>query len=199
MNSMLLFLAFMGWKWWQKKQLEDETQAGPGEGKYNRNDFLGREQEISEKYRNLEQWACIAHVKSKVYKISTWAVLAIIYHESKGNRRALGKALEIGLMQIITKWHCTEKGACNAYYAEDLWIGSNNIDCGCRILKRYFKAVGKNEDRMIMAYNVGPDLEPRNKALAYLHKVKAHKHALRFWWEIQDFGTAIGPMIRLIK
>ena len=84
--------------------------------------------------------------------IDTKLIEAMIAIESAGNTRAIGKAGEIGLLQVTAKYHLKR---CNLKSANQLFEPHHNINCGTEVLKHYLKHSNNNIREALARYNGG--------------------------------------------
>jgi len=86
---------------------------------------------------------------SKRYNIDHKYIIAIIDVESNGNHRAVGKSNDLGLMQVIPKYHYKNKNK------NDLFIPEINIKVGCGYLRDCLNKAGGKKWLASIYYNAG--------------------------------------------
>ena len=103
-----------------------------------------------------DQWGYLTSIAALKYGIDEKVIIGTIGAESNGNQKAVGKAGEIGLMQLLPVG-----GALDDYRAENRFYGDPfqpqiNIDIGAWYLSR-IQAAFPLEDWLdkIQAYNTG--------------------------------------------
>jgi len=129
---------------------------------------------FSLKQKQLLNTAVLDYVKklSKMHQVPERYIAAIILTESGGDPDLIGVDGEIGLMQIYEPTFNDFNKRHNFNFSfEDLSAMPYNIFVGTLIFKEYWKKQNYDLFDGIMSYNVGTDLKPRNKAIAYLNKV----------------------------
>jgi len=99
-------------------------------------------------------------------------IAAIVLTESGGDVHASGSSGEAGLMQIMpsTFEKLNKKYGFNFNF-DDLYAMTPNIYTGITLFKDNLKTLNYDFFDAIMAYNVGTDLKPKDKAIKYLNKV----------------------------
>lgn len=99
-------------------------------------------------------------------------IAAIVITESSGNPNTTGSLNEIGLMQIYKPTFDWLNGMYHFNFGySDLYAIQPNIYVGVLLFKHNLKTLNYDFFDSIMAYNVGTDLKPRDKAIIYLNKV----------------------------
>lgn len=109
---------------------------------------------ISPKERSLHT---IIHLAAKKYALSPLLIEAVIKTESDFNMWAERyephvKASSVGLMQVMT-FNAT-KSPCNLTHHSELFIPSQNVDCGSALLKEALNSTKSLQDALIV-YNGG--------------------------------------------
>ncbi len=126
---------------------------------------------------------------SEQYALDPYFVSAVICAESGFDKTAVSKKGAMGLMQIMpdTGAWAAEKIGISEYSADSLLEPDTNIRIGCWYFSYLSEMFGGDEDKMIAAYNAGPNnvLEwagdgkltdiPFKQTKDYLAKVKRNK------------------------
>jgi soluble lytic murein transglycosylase-like protein len=119
----------------------------------------------------IEEW--MARASSK-YKIPLPLVRAVVHAESNFDRFAVSSKGASGLMQLMP-------GTAREMYVRDIFDVKDNIDGGVRYLRVLANEFGGQMEKIIAAYNAGPEavhryddnVPPYEETQAYVRKVLA--------------------------
>ena len=119
----------------------------------------------------IEEWMARASAK---YKIPLPLVRAVVHAESNFDRFAVSSKGASGLMQLMP-------GTAREMYVRDIFDVKDNIDGGVRYLRVLANEFGGQMEKIIAAYNAGPDavhrfddnVPPYEETQAYVRKVLA--------------------------
>ena len=119
----------------------------------------------------IEEWMTRA---SEKYKIPLPLVRAVVHVESNYDRFAISAKGASGLMQLMP-------GTAREMYVHDIFDVQENIDGGVRYLRVLANEFGGQMEKIIAAYNAGPDavrrydgnVPPYEETQAYVRKVLA--------------------------
>jgi soluble lytic murein transglycosylase-like protein len=132
----------------------------------------------------IEEWMRVAAAK---YKIPLPLVRAVVHAESNYDRFAVSSRGAKGLMQLMP-------GTARDMYVHDIFDVKENIDGGVRYLRVLANEFGGQMEKIVAAYNAGPDavhrfedsVPPYEETQAYVRKVLA----LYFKYKDQEQATA---------
>ena len=106
------------------------------------------------------------------YDLEPELVMGVIKVESSFNPKTRSRVGAAGLMQVMAR--TGERMKCDS----DLYDPESNVDCGCRVLRRYLDLYDGNPVYALSAYNAGPgNANPSSKGrylpfnFAYVEKV----------------------------
>lgn len=93
---------------------------------------------------------------SNIHKVDPFLVGSLIYYESNFNTQAVSSAKAMGLMQLL---HSTANYVSldEKISKQDLHIPERNLKLGIAYLQYLSKLFNKDLDKMLMAYNWGPN------------------------------------------
>jgi soluble lytic murein transglycosylase-like protein len=119
----------------------------------------------------IEEWMARASAK---YKIPLPLVRAVVHAESNFDRFAVSSKGASGLMQLMP-------GTAREMYVRDIFDVKDNIDGGVRYLRVLANEFGGQMEKIIAAYNAGPEavhrfddnVPPYEETQAYVRKVLA--------------------------
>jgi soluble lytic murein transglycosylase-like protein len=119
----------------------------------------------------IEEWMARAATK---YKIPLPLVRAVVHAESNFDRFAVSSKGASGLMQLMP-------GTAREMYVRDIFDVKDNIDGGVRYLRVLANEFGGQMEKIIAAYNAGPDavhrfddnVPPYEETQTYVRKVLA--------------------------
>lgn len=119
----------------------------------------------------IEEWMARASAK---YKIPLPLVRAVVHAESNFDRFAVSSKGASGLMQLMP-------GTARDMYVHDIFDVKDNIDGGVRYLRVLANEFGGQMEKIIAAYNAGPEavhryddnVPPYEETQAYVRKVLA--------------------------
>jgi soluble lytic murein transglycosylase-like protein len=119
----------------------------------------------------IEEWMARAAAK---YKIPLPLVRAVVHAESNFDRFAVSSKGASGLMQLMP-------GTAREMYVRDIFDVKDNIDGGVRYLRVLANEFGGQMEKIIAAYNAGPDavhrfddnVPPYEETQTYVRKVLA--------------------------
>jgi hypothetical protein len=119
----------------------------------------------------IEEWIARASAK---YNIPLPLVRAVMHAESNFDRFAVSTKGASGLMQLMP-------GTARAMYVRDIFDVKENIEGGVRYLRVLANEFGGQMEKIIAAYNAGPDavrrfdgnIPPYDETQAYVRKVLA--------------------------
>lgn len=125
------------------------------------------------------KWEPLAR-KYSAYGVDKNLILAVIAQESSGNRDALGKAGEIGLMQIL-KPAMTDVNQMFGYSYDfvELWTPEKNINVGSKYLGLMMSQT-ENVTRALQSYNAGATTVKNNPnaSIDYARSVLKYKDTI---------------------
>jgi soluble lytic murein transglycosylase-like protein len=132
----------------------------------------------------IEEWMARASTK---YKIPLPLVRAVVHAESNFDRFAVSSKGASGLMQLMP-------GTAREMYVRDIFDVKDNIDGGVRYLRVLANEFGGQMEKIIAAYNAGPEavhryddnVPPYEETQAYVRKVLA----LYFKYKEQEQASA---------
>jgi len=132
----------------------------------------------------IEEWMAKASTK---YRIPLPLVRAVVHAESNYDRYAVSAKGASGLMQLMP-------GTARDMYVHDIFDVKENIDGGVRYLRVLANEFGGQMEKIIAAYNAGPDavhrfddnVPPYEETQAYVRKVVA----LYFKYKEQEQASA---------
>jgi soluble lytic murein transglycosylase-like protein len=132
----------------------------------------------------IEEWMSVASAK---YKIPLPLVRAVVHAESNFDRFAVSSKGASGLMQLMP-------GTAREMYVRDIFDVKDNIDGGVRYLRVLANEFGGQMEKIIAAYNAGPEavhryddnVPPYEETQAYVRKVLA----LYFKYKEQEQASA---------
>jgi soluble lytic murein transglycosylase-like protein len=132
----------------------------------------------------IEEWMARASAK---YKIPLPLVRAVVHAESNFDRFAVSSKGASGLMQLMP-------GTAREMYVRDIFDVKDNIDGGVRYLRVLANEFGGQMEKIIAAYNAGPEavhryddnVPPYEETQAYVRKVLA----LYFKYKEQEQASA---------
>ena len=132
----------------------------------------------------IEEWMARA---SELYKIPLPLVRAVVHAESNYDRFAVSSKGASGLMQLMP-------GTARDMYVHDIFDVKDNIYGGVRYLRVLANEFGGQMEKIIAAYNAGPDavhrfddnVPPYEETQAYVRKVVA----LYFKYKQQEQASA---------
>ncbi len=132
----------------------------------------------------IEEWMARASAK---YKIPLPLVRAVVHAESNYDRFAVSSKGASGLMQLMP-------GTARDMYVHDIFDVKENIDGGVRYLRVLANEFGGQMEKIIAAYNAGPEavhryddnVPPYEETQAYVRKVLA----LYFKYKDQEQASA---------
>jgi soluble lytic murein transglycosylase-like protein len=134
----------------------------------------------------IEEW--MVHASAK-YNIPLPLVRAVMHAESNFDRFAVSTKGASGLMQLMP-------GTARAMYVRDIFDVKENIEGGVRYLRVLANAFDGQMEKMVAAYNAGPDavrrfdgnIPPFDETQAYVRKV------LALYFKYKEQGQAsVGP------
>jgi soluble lytic murein transglycosylase-like protein len=137
----------------------DKTFIIYGNNAYNINDFKkGLVLGVDFKYRPLlSRYLENILILSEKYKIDPVLVVSTIWVESAFNHKAKSNCGALGLMQIMPKTNTwIFKTILKKHPDAVLSKEENNIEAGIGYLTHLKKKFGGNEEKMLIAYNMGP-------------------------------------------
>lgn len=102
----------------------------------------------TDRTRAVESWASIAARKARRYDVPISWILGTIWAESGGDPDAISSAGAVGLMQVIPRWHQTNRAA--------MLDPERNIDKGAQI-QGGLRRAGFDLPEVASAYNAGLD------------------------------------------
>jgi soluble lytic murein transglycosylase-like protein len=108
---------------------------------------------------NISQWSELIIRYADLREIPADLLAAQMYQESGGDPDATGAAGEIGLMQILGRYH-----PCASYDPEQ------NISCGTAILAGHYKATG-DWNTALARYNAGTAGQSMGNGYVYADKI----------------------------
>ncbi len=132
----------------------------------------------------IEEWMAKASAK---YRIPLPLVRAVVHAESNYDRYAVSAKGASGLMQLMP-------GTARDMYVHDIFDVKENIDGGVRYLRVLANEFGGQMEKIIAAYNAGPDavhrfddtVPPYEETQAYVRRVVA----LYFKYKEQEQASA---------
>lgn len=132
--------------------------------------------------KQVSRWWPIVQNSCAIYKCNPVLITAMLWQESAGNSKAVGRDGDTGLMQIVTRYHKRTKN-------EDLLNPQINIYEGSRIYMDFASKFPKNVSFGVAAYNTGygiikKDMRLTSNGVEYVTLVMNHlryieKHAER--------------------
>ena len=125
------------------------------------------------------KWEKLAR-KYSAYRIEKNLILAVIAQESGGNRDSLGKAGEIGLMQILQPALTDVNRTYGLNYSFiDLWTPEVNIEVGAKYLA-LMNTQNKDIIKALQSYNAGATTVKNNPnvSIDYAKSVLDYKNTL---------------------